>query len=79
MARGQALVAERLAIVDSALARQEWLSGDAFGMGDIPMGCFVHTWFAMDIDRPMLPNLIDWHARLERRPAFRQHVMTALT
>lgn len=79
MARGQLLVAERLAIVDRALASQAWLSGDAFGMGDIPMGCFVHTWFAMDIERPTLPHLADWHARLETRPAFRQHVMTPLT
>jgi len=70
---------ELLATVDQALARQSYLSGDSFGMGDIPLGCFIYAWFAMPIERPQLPHLQAWYQRLQERPAYRAVVMTALT
>lgn len=71
--------AELLAIVDQALAKQPWLSGEHFAMGDIPLGCFIYAWFEMPIARPDLPHLADWYARLRQRPAFQRAVMTPLT
>lgn len=68
-----------LAIPERALATQPYLSGEAFGMGDIPLGCFIYGWFEMPIERPELPHLADWYARLQQRPAFRRAVMTPLT
>ena len=65
--------------VDRALADQPYLSGDQFGMGDIPLGCFAYGWFEMPIERPALPNLEAWYRRLTERPAFREHVMIPLT
>ncbi|HSC85544.1 MAG TPA: glutathione S-transferase [Pseudomonas sp.] len=70
---------ELLARVDQALATQPWLSGGQFGMGDIPLGCFAYAWFGMPIERPELPHLADWYARLCARPAFQRAVMTPLT
>ncbi|WP_291970062.1 glutathione S-transferase [Candidatus Symbiopectobacterium sp.] len=50
-----------LAIADDALIRQPWLSGPAFGIGDIPLGCIAYCWFNMDIERPSLPHLERWY------------------
>lgn len=70
---------ELLQIPDRALAAQPWLSGARFGMGDIPLGCFIYAWFEMPIERPELPHLADWYRRLRERPAFQRAVMTPLT
>ena len=68
-----------LSTVDNALAEQPYLSGETFGMGDIPLGCFIYAWFEMPIERPSMPHLEAWYQRLQQRPAYRKAVMTALT
>ena len=70
---------ELLAIVDAALAQRPYLSGDAFGMGDIPLGCGVWRWYALDIERPKLPHLDAWFARLKERAAYAKNVMLPLS
>jgi glutathione S-transferase len=70
---------ELLAMPEQALAEQPYLSGAAFGMGDIPLGCFIYAWFEMPIERPAQPNLQAWYERLKARPAYQTAVMTALT
>lgn len=67
------------AIADKTLSEQDYLSGSQFGMGDIPLGCFIYAWFEMAIDRPDLPNLARWYERLKQRPAYQQAVMIELT
>lgn len=71
--------AELLSIADQALATQPYLSGEAAGMGDIPLGCFVYAWFEMPIERPEMRHLRAWYERLQQRPAYQAAVMTALT
>ncbi|KGR53012.1 hypothetical protein OC00_08615 [Xanthomonas vasicola] len=68
-----------LARADAALAQQPYLSGEQFAMGDIPLGSFIYAWFEMPIERPELPHLQAWYARLRARPAYQRAVMTALT
>ncbi len=68
-----------LRVADEALASQPYLSGDSFGMGDIPLGCFAYAWFEMPIERPPLPHLQAWYERLKARPAYRKAVMSPLT
>lgn len=68
-----------LALPEQALGEHDYLSGDAFGMGDIPLGCFIYAWFEMPIERPSQPNLQAWYARLRERPAYQRAVMTELT
>ncbi len=72
-------VGKLLRMPDEALARQDYLSGDAFGIGDIPLGCFAYAWFEMPIERPALPNLEAWYQRLKNREAYQRAVMTPLT
>ncbi len=55
------------------------LSGESFRMGDIPLGCFAYLWFEMPIERPRLPHLEEWYARIRERPAFKTAVATPLT
>ncbi|MCX5493221.1 glutathione S-transferase [Kaistia dalseonensis] len=79
VAQGLERCGKLLAIVDEALSRQPFLSGAAFGIGDIPLGCFIYGWFAMPIERPDLPHLSAWYQALATRPAYQKAVMTALT
>ncbi|MBA8902126.1 glutathione S-transferase [Phyllobacterium sp. P30BS-XVII] len=76
---GLAACGEMFAIADAALAAQPYLSGKAFGIGDIPLGCFVYAWFEMPIKRPDHPHLLAWYERLKTRPAYQKAVMTPLT
>lgn len=68
-----------LAMADATLARQPWLSGETFAMGDIPLGSLIYAWFELPIQRPELPHLADWYARLRERPAYQRGVMSPLT
>jgi len=79
VARSAQRAGEMMAILDATLATQTWLSGDAFGIGDIPMGVSAHSWFALDIPRPDRPNVARWYAQLRERPAYVRHVMIPLT
>lgn len=68
-----------MAILDAALAQQEWLSGPELGIGDIPMGVYAHTFFTLDVARPDLPHLRAWYKKLAARPAYAKSVMIPLT
>ncbi|QEY72427.1 glutathione S-transferase [Pseudomonas denitrificans (nom. rej.)] len=68
-----------LAVPEATLAKQPYLTGEQFGMGDIPLGSFIYAWFEMPIERPAQPHLEAWYARLKARPAYRAAVMTDLT
>ena len=73
------LSGDMMAILDAALAEQPWLSGDSFGIGDIPMGVYVHSWFALDIERPERRHVAAWYERLKARPGYAANVMIPLT
>ena len=68
-----------MAILDEALAVHPWLSGDAIGLGDLPMGVYAHTWFTLPIARADRPHLRAWYDRLLARPAYARHVAVPLT
>lgn len=71
--------ADLVAIADAALQKTPWLSGAAFGVGDIPFGSYVHTWKALPIAHADHPALDDWYARLRRRPAYAKVVAIPVT
>jgi len=77
--QGLQSVQRLLAIADQALSEQPYLSGDTFGVGDIPLGCLAYAWFGMPIDRPRMPHLHAWYQRLTERPAYQKSVMVPLT
>jgi glutathione S-transferase len=71
--------AEVLGILDAHLKTREYLAGDAFTMGEIPLGCGIWRWMALPIERPALPNVQRWFDTLARRPAYKKTVMLPLS
>ena len=62
-------------LLDRHLAGQPFVAGDHLTMGDIPVGATLYRYFELDLERPGLPNIEAYYARLQERPAYRQHVM----
>ncbi len=61
------------------LANRRYVAGDHFTIGDIPVGCFIHRWYALEIERPDLKNVRAWYERLMTRSAYAKHIMIKLT
>jgi glutathione S-transferase len=66
-------------ILDQALEKQPWLSGQSFGIGDVPMGVYAYSWFTLDIPKPTLRHVADWYRRLCDRPGYATQVMIPLS
>ena len=79
VAASAAASAKQMTILDEALSQAPWLSGADFGIGDIPMGVYVYTYFSLAIERPPLPYVEDWYARVSARPGYAEQVMIPLT
>lgn len=67
------------AVLETALAGKDYLTGKNFTMGDIPLGCEVQRWMRVPLQRPRLPNVEAWFERLRARPAFLKIVDVPLT
>lgn len=63
------------AILDNALAKSPWLSGDEFGVGDIAVAPFIYNLFNAVNDWNVHPHLQAWYDKLAERPAYRKTVM----
>jgi len=74
IAKGKAEYIRLITMLDAALANSAYVAGDAFSMGDIPVGVLTYRYFKLVTDGPDLPHLRRWYATLEQRPAFREHV-----
>ena len=67
------------AIADAQLSKTPYIAGAGFSMGDIPLGCFVHRWMNLPVERPAQPNLAKYYQRLLVRAPYQQHVALPLT
>jgi glutathione S-transferase len=68
-----------LPILEQTLAKQPYVAGKDFTMGDIPIGAEVQRYLRVPIERPASPAVDAWFARLLQRPAFAKHVDLPLT
>jgi glutathione S-transferase len=75
VARAVEQTAHCLTLVDDQLADRPFVVGEALSLADIAVGTHLYRYFELDIDRPALPRLRAWYARLGDRPAYREHVM----
>ena len=66
-----------LRVLEQHLQARSYILGDSFSMGDIPLGAIMYKFFNLDIERPLLPNVEAWYARLCERPAYQSHAMIA--
>ncbi|HTI68310.1 MAG TPA: glutathione S-transferase family protein [Caulobacteraceae bacterium] len=64
-----------IGIAEAVLADRPFLAGQEFSLADIPFGSTLYRYFGVDIDRPPAPNVEAYFARLQGRPAYREHVM----
>ena len=69
----QAEAEQALAILDTHLAQRRFVGGEAFTMGDIPVGASVYRLLALDLQRADRSHVRRWYERLIERPGFREH------
>jgi glutathione S-transferase len=60
----------QMAILDKQLETGEWVTGSALTLADIVLGLSAHRWLHTPIERPALPAVQAWYARLAQRPGF---------
>ena len=66
-------------MVENQLTVSRYMGGDAFSIGDIPVGVWAHRWFNLPIERPKFERLEAWYKQLRERPPYQKHVMIPLT
>jgi glutathione S-transferase len=67
--------ARYMTLLDNVIGGNEYLLGDQLTLADIVIGVNFYRYFNMDINRPIVPNVEQWFATLQRRPAYQEHVM----
>jgi glutathione S-transferase len=60
-----------LRVPDRHLRDRAFVGGSEFTMGDIPLGVVIDKWMRMPIERPPMPGLEDYYARLRERAPYR--------
>ena len=61
--------------LDAQLAGRDFICGDTLSMADIVNGAIAYRYMTLPIERPPLPHMQAWYARLTSRPAYAKHVM----
>jgi glutathione S-transferase len=61
-------------ILDARLAKTQFVAGDAFSYGDIPVGVMIYRFRQLVPNRPSMPHLDRWYASIAARKAFHDHV-----
>lgn len=74
IAASQSNTTEAMKIFDTRLGKTAYAAGDAFTIGDIPLGIMAYRYWQLVPERPELPNLQRWYTSLQKRSAFRDHV-----
>lgn len=64
-----------LDIAEARLAGAAYLAGEDFSVADIQFGGVLYRYFDVEIARPGRAALGRYYARLQERPAYREHVM----
>ena len=66
--------AHHMHILDAQLAHTgAFVTGGHFTLADVVLGLSAQRWFMTPMDRPELPAVRDWFARLQLRDGFRLH------
>ena len=67
------------AILDDELSRHQWLSGNAFGLGDIAVAPFIYNLLEIVKTWQPRPHLQRWYQQINQRQAWRNVVMIPVT
>jgi len=63
-----------ITVMDEQLGKTEYLAGDAFSYGDIPVGVMAYRYRQLVPDRPPLKNFERWYAAISSRKAFKDQI-----
>jgi len=66
-------------ILDAHLAHHNYVAGDDFTMGDIPLAVIAYRWFELEIERTDFSHLKRWYEQVTSRPGFKRHCAVKLT
>ena len=66
-------------LLDKHLADRKYIAGDRFSIADVAAGANIHRWYLLNVEKPELTNLGDYHKRLLDRPAFVGRIAQPLT
>jgi glutathione S-transferase len=72
-------VGQAFQVLEQSLEGRDHVAGKSFTMGDIPLGTFVHRWYALAVKRPKLPRVEAYYQRLQQRAPYKKHVMLPLS
>jgi glutathione S-transferase len=61
-------------ILDAQLGKTQYVGGDSFSYGDIPVGIMAYRYVQLVPERPKTANLDRWYAAISSRQAFKDHV-----
>jgi glutathione S-transferase len=64
-------------MLDERLAEAPLLGGEQLSFADIIVGTPLYRYYTMEFERAPTPHLDAYYARLNERPAFRDHVMVS--
>ncbi len=76
IAAGKAKCVEAAQMLEDQLAKTQYLAGDAFSYGDIPVGIMIYRFVQLIPERPAMPGLDRWYAAISSRPAFKEQIAT---
>ena len=70
----KARTGEATRILDEQLGKTQFLAGDSFSYGDIPVGIMVWRYRELAPERPAFKNVDRWYEAIAARPGFQKHV-----
>ncbi|MBN8920151.1 MAG: glutathione S-transferase family protein [Rhizobiales bacterium] len=71
---GKVKSTEAARILDARLAKAQYVAGDDFSYGDIPVGIMAYRYLELVTERPAFPHLERWYAAITQRKAYQDHV-----
>lgn len=77
MTDGEAKLKKLSAMLDARIGAGPYLNGEKLCFADIMVGHALYRYFTLEFERSSRPNLEAYYARLQERPAYREHVMVS--
>ncbi|MDH3666924.1 MAG: glutathione S-transferase family protein [Paracoccaceae bacterium] len=74
---GAAALKQLTALADVRIGDGPYLNGAHLCFADIMLGHVLYRYYTLDFERGETPNLDAYYARLQERPAFREHAMVS--
>ncbi len=75
--RAAAKIAPLARILDARIGEGPWIAGDHFTFADVAVGHYLYRYYTLPFERTATPQLDAYYARLQDRPAYREHAMVS--